>query len=396
MFGDNAPLIEDPIAVFTFLITLIGGVYLLGEWGNRFTKRFFKYAPPLIWTYFLPMFATSLGITPSSSPVYDFAGVTLLPVALFLLLLSANIPATIRLGPRALVMFFTGTFGIVLGAPIALLLFQSALPDDVWKGMAPLAASWTGGSENFAALATSLNTPRGILSPMLVIDAIVTFCWLGIMIFMAGYQEKFDRWNKADNSVIKELSAQMSKVEQERAKPVALPQLLGILGVGFGVAFAVGKLSELLPQGSVVNAATWTIMIIAALGVVCSFTPVRKLEDYGASKVGYAGIYLLLATLGAQADLSKVIEAPVYILMGATWLAVHVVILFVVARLVRAPLFFVAVSSQANVGGSSSAPALASVFHPALAPAGLLMAVLGNVLGTYMGVLVAKITQAMS
>ncbi|MCH8939478.1 MAG: DUF819 family protein, partial [Gemmatimonadetes bacterium] len=70
---------------------------------------------------------------------------------------------------------------------------------------------------------------------------------------------------------------------------------------------------------------------------------------------------------------------------GALWISIHVAILFGAARLVRAPLFFIATGSMANIGGAASAPVVAGVYHPAMAPVGLLMAVAGYVLGIYGG-----------
>lgn len=380
----TAPLIQEPMAIFAYLVAVIGLIFILGESKNPFLNKFFHYAPPLIWTYFIPMISTTLGIIPDQSSLYDFVSIYILPFGLLLLLLSANVPATLKLGPKALLMFFAGTIGVVIGGPIALAIFQPFLPEQAWTGVAALAGSWIGGSANMAALIEATGTPQDILSPIIVVDTVVGYSWMGIMIFLAGFQHKFDKWNKADNSIIKQVNDDMAK--RDNSKPLAVPQLLAILGLGFGVSFIIRKFSETLPETSVLSAGTWTIMIVSAVGIIFSFTPIHKLENYGASKVGYAGIYILLATIGAKADLAYVLDAPQYVLLGIVWLAIHVLIIFLFARLIRAPLFFVAVGSQGNIGGSSSAPVVASVFQPSLAPVGLLMGILGNVVGTYAAV----------
>ena len=112
-------------------------------------------------------------------------------------------------------------------------------------------------------------------------------------------------------------------------------------------------------------------------------SPLRDLEKVGASGFGYTALYLLLAGIGAQADLRAVLDAPVYLLAGAVWIAIHVLVLYFAARLVKAPLFFVATGSMANIGGAATAPVVAGVYHPAMAPVGLLMAVAGYILGIY-------------
>ncbi|GAA0329324.1 DUF819 family protein [Bacillus carboniphilus] len=389
-------LIQEPMAIFAYLTSLLGILFVLGQSKNPILQKFFHYAPPLIWTYFLPMISTTLGIIPSSSTLYDFVSTYILPVGLLLLLLSANVPATLKLGPKAIMMFFAGTLGVIIGGPIALAIFQPFLPAEAWTGVAALAGSWIGGSANMAALIDATGTPENILAPIIVVDTVVGYSWMGIMIFLAGFQDRFNRWNRADNSVIKKVNEDMGELQKKNSKPIDVPQLVAIIGLGFGVSYLIRMFSETLPQSSVLSASTWTIMIVSAVGILFSFTPIRKLENYGASKVGYAGIYILLATIGAKADLAYVVDAPQYVLMGIVWLAIHVLIIFLAARLLRAPLFFVAVGSQGNIGGTSSAPVVASVFQPSLAPVGLLMGILGNVVGTYAAVLTAYLAEWVS
>ncbi|MCA1066310.1 DUF819 family protein [Rossellomorea aquimaris] len=389
-------LIQEPMAIFSYLAALVGLVFILGESKNPFLQKFFHYAPPLIWTYFLPMLSTTFGIIPDQSSLYDFTSAYILPVGLLLLLLSANVPATLKLGPKAITMFLAGTLGVVIGGPIALAIFQPFLPEDAWTGVAALAGSWIGGSANMAAMIEATGTPKEILSPIIVVDTVVGYSWMGIMIALAGFQHKFDKWNKADNSIIRKVNEDMGEIQRKNARPIEVPYLAAIIGLGFGVAYVVRKFSETLPVTNVLSAGTWTIMIISAVGIIFSFTKVRSLENYGASKIGYAGIYLLLATIGAKADLAYVWDSPQYVAMGIVWLAIHVIIIFLVARLLRAPLFFVAVGSQGNIGGTSSAPVVASVFQPSLAPVGLLMGILGNVVGTYAAVACAWIAEWVS
>ncbi|RIW32719.1 DUF819 family protein [Bacillus salacetis] len=392
----STPLIQDPMAIFAYLAAVVGLIFVLGESKNPFLQKFFHYAPPLIWTYFIPMLSTTVGIIPDSSDLYSFVSTYILPVGLLLLLLSANVPATLKLGPKAIMMFLAGTVGVIIGGPIALAIFQPFLPEEAWTGVAALAGSWIGGSANMAALIEATGTPDFVLSPIIVVDTVVGYGWMGIMIFLASFQHKFNKWNKADNSIIQKVNEDMGELQRKNSRPIDVPQLAAILGLGFGVAYVVRIFAETLPETSVLSAGTWTIMIISAVGILLSFTKVSKLENYGASKVGYAGIYILLATIGAKADLAYVVEAPQYVLMGIVWLAIHVFIIFLAARLLRAPLFFVAVGSQGNIGGTSSAPVVASVFQPSLAPVGLLMGIMGNVVGTYAAVACAMLAEWVS
>src|SRR5699024_1669064 len=228
------------------------------------------------------------------------------------------------------------------------------------------------------------------------VDTVVGYSSMGNMPFLAGCPNKFNQWSQADNSVIQRANDDMATPERETARPPDVPRTATMPGVALGVSSTIRKFSETLPRTPVLSAGPSTILLVSAVGIILSFTPIRMLENYGASKVGYAGIYLLLASIGAKADLAYVLDAPQYVLLGLVWLAIHVITIFIFARLLRAPLFFVAVGSQGNIGGSSSAPVVASVFQPALAPVGLLMGILGNVVGTYAAVGAAALAEWVS
>ncbi|MCA1022188.1 DUF819 family protein [Halobacillus litoralis] len=388
-------LIQEPMAVFAYLIAIVGIVFMLATVDYAPLKKFFGYLPPLIWMYFLPMLSTTFGIIPQSSDLYSFLSTYMLPAGLLLLMISTNVPATLKLGGKAVLVFLAGTLGVVIGGPVAFALFQGVLPDEAWRGVGALAGSWIGGSGNMGAMMAAFNTPDDILSPIILTDTLVGIGWMGVMISLANFQDRFNKWNKADNSTIKRINEEIATDVERNAKPLQLPQLFGILAIGFAGSYLIRLFADLsfIPKSDVMNTSTWTFLIITAVGILLSFTKVRKLEYYGASKIGYMGIYLFLTAIGAQANLVDIVQAPQFILMGIVWLAIHVLFIFIAARLLRAPLFFVAVGSQGNIGGTSSAPIVASVFQPALAPVGLLMGILGNVVGTYAALLCGQLAQ---
>jgi len=103
-----------------------------------------------------------------------------------------------------------------------------------------------------------------------------------------------------------------------------------------------------------------------------------------------------VATIGMQMNLKAIFQHFELFVVGIIWMLVHVTILLGVAKLIKAPYFFVAVGSQANVGGAASAPIVASAFNPALAPVGVLLAVLGYILGTYGALLCGILMQSVA
>jgi len=385
MEAQPTSLLTDPMAVFAWLAMLVALTFWVSGL-DRF-RKLFEVVPPIIYAYFLPMLSTTAGITPSSSALYDWMTRYFLLFALLLLMISIDLKSVVRLGPIALFMVVMGTVGVVIGGPIALLLFGGFLPDDAWTGFAALSGSWIGGTANMVAIAESVGTPQSALGPIIVVDTVVGYGWMGVLLFFSGYQAWFDRRTNARTQVIDETNRRLAALDRER-RPTTLRDAIVIIGMGMAGSVAAFELAQTpvfpaLGDPTIISKTTWAILIVVTGGLLLSFTKLRDFEKVGASGFGYTALYLLVAGIGAQADLRAVLQAPVYLAAGVVWIAIHVSVLLVAARIVRAPLFFVATGSMANIGGAASAPVVAGVYHPAMAPVGLLMAVAGYILGIY-------------
>jgi uncharacterized membrane protein len=383
MTDTTQALFTDPMSVFAFLATLVALIFWVS--GVKKFEKFFEFVPPVIFVYFLPMLATTVGITPIASPTYDWTTRYFLPLALFLLMISIDLKSVAKLGPIALFMVTAGTIGIIIGGPISFAIFGNFLPEDAWKGFAALSGSWIGGTANMVAIAESVDTPESAFGPIIVVDTVVGYGWMGVLLFFSVWQKKFDKFIGANTSAIEETNARLAEMDQSR-HPTMVRDAAFLIGIGMGAAVLSVNLGAKMPalgDPTIISATTWAVLIIVTGGLLLSFTPLRNFEKVGASQLGYTALYLLLAGIGAKADLRAVIQAPVYLLAGAVWIAIHVAILVLAARLVRAPLFFVATGSMANIGGAATAPVVAGVYHPSMAPVGLLMAVVGYVFGIY-------------
>jgi uncharacterized membrane protein len=311
--------------------------------------------------------------------------------------MTTDVQAILRLGPKALGMMLAGTLGIVAGGPISLMLFGRWLPEEAWKGMGALAGSWIGGSVNMMAVAEGIGTPPGLLAPLIVVDTVVGYSWFGLLISLSAFQTAIDRRFRFDRTVIDDLNGRLDKIHKERSRPITIKDLAFMLAVAFGLGRLCLWCGGLLPEfGRVVGPFTWTIILVTTVGLGLSFTPLRRLEDAGASRLGYIGIYIILASIGARANLAAVLDVPVYILAGIVWILVHALFLAIASYLLKAPVFFFATGSMANIGGTSTGPIIASVYQSALAPVGLLMAVLGMVVGTYAALFCAWLTSMVS
>ncbi len=382
-------LINEPMGVFAFLAALVALVFWVSELPR--CKKLFEVVPPVIYVYFLPMLATTAGITPAASPLYDWTVPYLLLFALLMLMMSVDLGSVARLGPVALFMVAAGTVGIVIGGPISLMLFKGMLPPDAWTGFAALSGSWIGGTANMVAISESVGTSPDAMGPVIVVDTVVGYGWMGVLIAMVGLQGRFDRRTRARTDAIEQTNRRLEEMKSER-RPLTLRHAVVMIGFGMACAVAAQRLGQRIPalgDPTIISGTTWAILIVVTGGLVLSFTRLRELESVGASHLGYTALYLLLAGIGAQADLRAVLDAPVYLLAGAVWIAIHLGVLLIAARIVRAPFFFVATGSMANIGGAASAPVVAGVYHRAMAPIGLLMAVLGYILGIYAAILCA-------
>ncbi|CUT03508.1 Uncharacterized membrane protein [Candidatus Kryptobacter tengchongensis] len=381
--------------IFAYLVFLIFIIYRASQ--INFLSKFFKYLPPVIWVYFLPMLSSAIGIIPRESEFYTWTRTYLLPSALVLLLLSANIPVIVKLGIKAIIMFFAGSFGIIIGGPIVLLIFRHWLPPDAWKGVGALSGSWMGGSATMLAIAQSVGTPESLLAPLIVVDTVVGYGWMGIVIFLSAYQDKVDEFNQVDKTVLIELNKKMQEIKEARKKFLNFVDFTTMIFISFAVGILSLKLGNLLPEiGVIITHYTWGIIIATATGVAMSFTRLSELEHSGSTHVGNFMLYLLLASVGARANVQGIFETPVFMLMGIVWIMIHATCLFIVGRLTKSPMFLMATSSQANIGGPVTAPIVASVYQSALAPVGLLMAVAGNIVGIYGGLLCAQLCYIVS
>jgi len=386
----DGPLIADPAGLLAVLLTVLAIIFWAQS--HRVGGRLFKIVPSVVFCYFVPTALSGFGVIPNESPMYEWVKQFILPASLVLLTLSLDIPAIMRLGPKALIVMLAGTLGIMLGGPIALAIWQHWLPDDAWRRMSYLAGSWIGGGANAVALQKTFGVSDAAISPIIVVDVAVANVWTGVLLYLAGRSARVDRWLKADASSIRILEHEIQDFQDSVTRPASLRDLLYVVALGFGFAYlghAAGKWimgHEFFARlGDYLNAFAWKVIIATTAGVAMSFTRLRTLEGAGASKIGSLMLYLLIACIGAGADFRRLTESGAFLGLGLTWILIHIACVVVVGKLLRAPFFFIAVGSQANIGGAASAPIVAGAFNPVLAPVGVLLAILGYVLGTYGG-----------
>ena len=397
------PVFTNDAIVFGILMSILGFVFITSTSKKPLWVKFYKYVPALLLCYFIPSIFNSLGIiSGNSSNLYFVASRYLLPTSLALLTISIDLKEIRKLGSKALILFFTGTLGIIIGGPIAILIVLSINPaliagsdiDSVWRGLSTVAGSWIGGGANQAAMKEVFQVDNEIFSAMVAVDVIVANIWMAFLLYGAGINDKIDNWLHADSSSIDVLK---NKIEAYQAQIMKIPNTadtMRVLSIGFGITAVahfgadliapwIFQNAPLLAKFSLTSKFFWLIVISTTLAVFLSFTKARELEGVGASRIGSVFIYILVATIGMKMNILAIFDNPGLFIVGLIWMMIHAGMLISVAKFIKAPFFFMAVGSQANVGGAASAPIVASAFHPSLAPVGVLLAVLGYAMGTY-------------
>jgi uncharacterized membrane protein len=404
-------MIRNDAVILGLLAATLGAVFWTTRSTRPFWQRFYKYIPAIVLCYFVPALYNSFGLIDGEhSNLYFIASRYLLPATLVLLTLAIDLPATLRLGPKALTMFFAAAIGVVLGGPFALFVWKVLAPGTVdhelWRGMTAIAGSWIGGAANQAAMKEMFQIPPNVFGVMVAVDVLFSYLWMAVLLWMAANHERIDRRLNADTSAITALSERMERIRLEHERIPALADLMIMLGLAFGATGLSHALAapiaaafagmEWAVRLSLSSEFFWIAVLATTFGLLLSFTRARNLEGAGASRLGSVFLYVLIATVGMQMNIGAVFSSPVLFGIGFTWIAFHAVVVLVVARLIKAPTFFLAVGSQANIGGAASAPVVAAAFHPSLAPVGVLLAVLGYALGTYGGWLTGQLMRIMS
>ena len=397
----SAPMITNDAVVLGMIAAILGAVLLTSSRPDGAWKKFYSYVPALLLCYLLPSLLNTLGVIDgAASRLYPMARDYLLPSSLVLLCVAIDFKAIVRLGPKAIIMFLTGTVGVMLGALVAFeamrVIHPESVAGDTWRGMSTVAGSWIGGGANQAAMREVFDVPATMFGQFVAVDVLVGNLWTAVLLFLASRSQAFDRWTGADLTALNRLRDSIEQYQAQHARIPTVSDIMVILAIGLGATglshflsqLLVGWISSLpaewrLQDYSLTSGFFWIVVIATTIGLLLSFTKARTYEGAGASRIGSVMLYVLVATIGMQMDLSALVDRPWLFLLGLIWIAFHGALMILMAKLIRAPLFMMAVGSQANIGAAASAPVVASAFHPALAPVGVLLAVLGYALGTY-------------
>ena len=409
-------LITNDAVVLGILMGILGLVFWTSESNIVFFKKLYTFIPPILLCYFLPGLLNSMGIiSGTTSGLYTMASRYLLPASLVLFTLSLDLREIWKLRKKAGLMFITASISIMLGGPAAVFLVSLFAPEivggegaeEVWRGLSTVAGTWIGGGANQAAMYEIFKPSPDLFSAMVALDVFISYLWMALLLFGAGKNILINRFLKADDQSVTEIKDKIEAYQQSIMMSPKMEDIILILGIGFGITGIAHFGADYIAPWITINAPYlsafsltsgffWLVIIATTLGMILSFTRLRNLEGAGASRIGSVLLYVLIATIGMQMNIMAIFNKPGILIVGLVWILIHVIVIFIVAKLTKTPFFFLAVGSMANIGGPASAPVIASAFHPSLAPIGVLLAVFGYVIGTYGAYVCGLMMQAVS
>lgn len=409
----STALIQNDIVLFGLIAATLGVVFWTSSRETGFFKKFYTYVPALLLCYFIPGIYNSVGlIDGGASKLYNpVASRVLLPAALVLLTLTIDLKGVLRLGPKLLAMYAGASISIMIGAWVAFWLMGLIHPEtvagDTWGGMAALAGSWIGGGANMLAMKEVFAVDETTFGQFVVVDVSVGYVWMAVLIFLANRAQAIDARTGADTRAIEELKERLASYQKQHERVATLPDLMVILGIAFGtvgLSHAIaGPASSWFAQNvawakqvSLHEPFVWVVVLSTFVGLGLSLTRARTLDGAGASKIGALFLYILIACIGMQMDIGSLADKPWLLALGLIWILVHIVLLALLAKLLKVPFFYFAMGSQSNIGGPASAPVVATVFHPSLAPVGALLGALGYATGTVAAYAVGVVLRGMA
>lgn len=378
------------IAALLFIASVL--VFLPKIFKGKTAQKIFKFAPPIVLIYLgLMLFCTvKLWDLEATGDAYNALKNPILYAMLFVMLLRCDLKKILRLGPKMLIGFFSATVSIGLGFVVAYAIMHNILGEGAWKSLGALCGSWMGGGGNMLAIQAALDVPESSMAYALVMDSICATLYVIFLLWAINFSDKFNKWTKADTKLIDSVGAALEEEAKANTQPLVWQNIMILMGSGLivsAVSQAIGtQINVALPF---LDKATWTVLVVTALGLIFALTPFGKLR--GTEEVSNVMLYSVVALIASRADLSAMGNAPAWLLTGLIILVIHVTIMIIFAKLFKIDIFTAAVASLANIGGTATAPVLAGSYSSALVPVGIIMALLGYVVGTGGGLVVAHL-----
>lgn len=399
-------------------ILLIAGITLFVSWSSGKTSGFFKklyqWIPPILLLYLLPTVATNLGFVGKGNTIRDLSMNIVLPVSLILLTSIIHIPDLLKVTRKGLAVFMFGTVGIVIGGPIALFIYglfdpavlTGAGEQAPWRGLICIAGSWISGTPGLLSMKEVYGSSESLFLTSLAADVILQNIWMFFLLYSVKIQHPINRWltgrKETDFTSIETEQPEKSIVGKKKFQDyffqfivLGLVYLLVIYLSDFCSAYFTTRitLADSDAFSFLEKKSFWLILFSTSFGLLLSMTNLFKNGVQFWTKLGNTMLFFVIASIGSQLELGNIQLNYSFFIIGILWLLLHLFFLIVGAKLMKAPWHYIAIGSQANIGGPASASVVAASFHLGLASLGIILGVLSNVIGNYANLITGALFQ---
>jgi uncharacterized membrane protein len=371
-------LITHPLLYLFTLASLATFFYFL-ESKSKF--QIFRYVPAVVIIYAGSMFLASLHLFDANEEitgVYKRVKENLLPAMLFLMLLQIDIKEFFKLGRSLLLAYFLAVFSLVVAFIVVAYSFDFSL--SMAASFGALAGSWMGTTANMIAVGSALDISQTAFASTLVVDSANYTLWVMLLLLSVPLAPVFDRFTQAKSNL-----GEMGDIGC--ACSLGTKRYWSLLLLSLGLSLLVNILADTLLRDFSHTAST--VLLASFFGVAGSFTKLKALN--GSSEVATSMLYILVALIGSQAVVESFSGLGRSVFAGGAILIIHMFIMLLGAKILRLDLFSISVASLANIGGVVSAPILAATYNKSLVGAGIVMAIMGYLIGTFGGLLVGRL-----
>ena len=389
-------MIQNPVLIAAILLAV---VLIANYWHERFKNALImRILPTPVFCYIPPTILTTLGILPMKSSLYDWISHYVLPACLILLLMTTDLGSLKKIGRTAFLAMMGACATVVIGGIAVFFLFHHLLGPESWKAIGTLTASWVGGTANELAVKEATGLSDALFGPVFISDITMVYVWMTFLMILSGNQKAIDRKMRADQNILKSIlhygappSSPPTAIRGEGKGGGSIRSLASLLIIGFGGGIISTWIGSQIPElGLPINRTTWIIITVTTVGLGLAFSSYVRSEETNAAKMGYFLLYFVLASTGAKANLLAILTTPLFLGIAFIWMMIHGVLFFLFGKLFRMPLAILAIASQAALGGVVSAPIVASTYESELISVALILAIFGNAIGNYAGILTSQ------
>lgn len=381
-------------------------VVYTAERKTGFFSNLYQWVPPILLLYLLPTLATNTGLVKPGNSIRIFAMSSILPMSLIMLTAIIHIPDLLKITRKGFLVFLIGTIGIVIGGPIALKLvgffnpelLEASGANALWRGLICITGSWINGTPGQLSMKEVYGSSEELFLTSLAADVILQNIWLFFLLYSVKFHKTINRWLTNNRTIDYDMIDNENEEKNKKVEP-KFPSLKAIiiLTITFAAVTILSKIcaqhfaqtigNEDANQWSFLSKTSlWLILFSTSFGVILSFTKIFKQNISFWTKLGNGMLFFIMASIGLQLDLQHNQLNPLFFVIGFIWLLIHLIVLLIGAKVLKAPWHYIAIGSQANIGGPASASVVAGNFHPSLVSLGILLGVMSNLIGNYVNI----------